>query len=478
MTGAANEPLWTISDAAMATAAVTDGVPISTITGISIDTRTLNPGDLFVALSDARDGHEFVTAAFGRGATAALVRSTYARRPGDGLLLRVGDPLDALVALGRAARARLSHEARVIAVTGSAGKTTTKEMLRAVLSAIGQTHASEKSYNNHWGVPLTLARMPARSQFGVFEIGMNHAGEITPLTKMVRPHVAIITTVGRAHLENFADGEAGIARAKAEIFAGLPLPPQIGTAIIPADNAHVELLKREASKTSNVVTFGFERGLVRGTDIVETALGTSVRVERPRGAFRFRIGTTGRHNVSNALAVAAALDAIGLDAADAIGPLSGFGAPAGRGSRHLIGEHGTILLIDESYNANPDSMQAALVTLGEIPRERFDRRLVVLGDMLELGEHAPAMHADLAEPIAAAGIDLVFACGPNMAHLYAQLPEQVRGGWAATSGGLEADLVAAVRPGDAVMVKGSNGSRMAPLVEALRSRHSPGTAKT
>ena len=227
MTGASNRPLWTIPDAALATDAVTDGDPISTITGISIDTRTLQTGDLFVALSDTRDGHEFVTAAFGRGATAALVRSTYARRPGDGLLLRVRDPLEALVALGRAARARLSPEARVIAVTGSAGKTTTKEMLRAVLSAIGPTHASEKSYNNHWGVPLTLARMPEDTKFGVFEIGMNHAVEITPLTKMVRPHVAMITTVGRAHLENFADGESGIARAKAEIFAGLPMPPPI-----------------------------------------------------------------------------------------------------------------------------------------------------------------------------------------------------------------------------------------------------------
>ncbi len=476
MEGGGASPLWSIVDAVAATGALCDdGVRAATaaedvaaITGVSIDTRTLQPGDLFVALSDARDGHDFVTAAFGRGAAAALVRSSYVRNPGDGILLRVGDPLDALEALGRAARSRLSRDARVLAVTGSAGKTTTKELLRVALSAIGPTHASEKSYNNHWGVPLTLARMPAETRFGVFEIGMNHAGEIKPLSKLVRPHVAIVTTVGSAHLENFPDGEAGIARAKAEIFNGLPLPPQIGTAIIPADNAYFALLESEATKAASVVSFGLEGGVVSVAAMAPTALGTSITVERPQGGFDFEIGMSGRHNVSNAIAVVAALDAVGLDAAAAVKPLAQFSAPAGRGARQLVGEHASILLIDESYNANPESMRFALETLSDVPRQQFARRIVVIGDMLELGAASPSLHAALADTIASAGVDLVFACGPNMAHLYGVLPEHIRGGWAEAAGGLQAMLLAAVRAGDAVMVKGSNGSRMAPLVEALK----------
>lgn len=477
--------LWPIDDLLAATAAVANGLLGNPVTGVSIDTRTISPGDLFVALKDARDGHEFVTAAFENGAAAALVRQDYTRRPGDGLLLYVDDPLAALERLGRAARARLNSDARVIAVTGSAGKTTTKEMLRTALSAIGPTHASEKSYNNHWGVPLTLARMPAASRFGIFEIGMNHAGEITPLSRMVRPHISIITSVGEAHIENFPDGIAGIARAKAEIFAGA----SNGWAIIPYDCPHYPIMAEaaRARQTLRVAPF-LSSGPVLDEDrppcawllsTVEQPHSTSITAQLPSGlTWSFAIGLFGHHNVSNSLAVATVIDALagadfGLEDADrAFAALATVEPPAGRGARHVLGQDGAILLIDESYNANPSSMRAALDTMAAIPRADYARRVAVLGDMLELGVHAPAMHAALSEAIAAAGIDLVMLCGPNMHHLLEALPVERRGAWGTTSAEIEPSLLDSLRPGDVVMIKGSNGSRMGRLVEALKQRHS------
>jgi UDP-N-acetylmuramoyl-tripeptide--D-alanyl-D-alanine ligase len=459
--------------------------PVVEITGISIDTRTLEPGELFVALQDLRDGHDFVTAAFAKGASVALVKNGYIRKDGDGCLLRVADPLEALVNLGRAARARVSPDARVIAVTGSAGKTTTKEMLRACLSAVapGQTHASEKSYNNHWGVPLTLARMPADTMFAVFEIGMNHAGEITPLTKMVRPHVAIITTVAAVHLEHFGSVEE-IARAKAEIALGLEPG---GVAILPGNNPHYPLLAAEAQAAgAEVVSFGIPVDLAGSTMHVNTLDHPSgpqtVWVNAREGSLfmNFAVGMRGLHMALNATAVVLALDMLDIDPLDAaVAPLAGLGAGAGRGQRTVLSAaDGHVCLIDESYNANPASMRAALDTMALTPRGNNPRRIAVLGDMLELGPDAPRLHAELASAIESAGVDLVFACGPNMRHLYDAIPTGKRGTWAETSAGLEAALLAEVRGGDVVMIKGSNGSKMALLVSALKQRFGHIPAKT
>ena len=357
-------------------------------------------------------------------------------------------------------------------------------MLRACLTPLGKTHASEKSYNNHWGVPLTLARMPADTKYAVFEIGMNHAGEITPLTKMVRPHVAIVTTVAAVHLEHFATVEK-IAEAKAEIFAGLE---SSGTAIIPADNPYTKILVDEAEALgARVVTFGtiaaadFRRS---GVEHGQSGTGFTARGNAPElGVFEFavRLETFGQHMVRNALAVAAALTSIDQKPATAMIPLANFKAPGGRGSRTKMAVNGgNVLVIDESYNANPASMRAALETTALTSRATHPRRIAVLGDMLELGEQSESLHKALAEPIEQAGVDLVFAAGPNMKHLYDVLPlaKRAKDGWAPTAAGIEAALLATVRAGDVVMIKGSNGSRMAPLVAALIARHTPATVST
>lgn len=486
-------PLWTLPELIAATGAKINSplppheedsegceIAATAITGISIDTRTIQAGDLFVALKDIRDGHEFVPTAFTAGAAAALVASDYVRQPGDGdgMLLRVADPLRALEALGRAARARLSPDARVIAVTGSAGKTTTKEMLRTCLTPLGKTHASEKSYNNHWGVPLTLARMPADTGYAVFEIGMNHSGEITPLTKMVRPHVAVVTTVAPAHLGNFAS-VAEIAEAKAEIFLGLE---RGGMAVIPRDNAYYDLLRRRAEGQSGesirVVSFGIDPGagfrLIAAT-IESSHIGADAEFVDPLGdRHQIHVYLPGRHNLLNAIAVQAAVASAGVALPDEIYIGSGLPAEvmAGRGKvdRFAIqsnGNLGYVCLIDQSYNANPASMRAEIEVLGSWQETNMARRIAVLGDMLELGSDAPALHAELADAIETNGIDLVLAAGPLMRHLYDALPVAKRGKWAETSAGIEQALLETVQAGDMVMIKGSNGSRMAPLVAAL-----------
>jgi UDP-N-acetylmuramoyl-tripeptide--D-alanyl-D-alanine ligase len=389
----------------------------------------------------------------------------------------------ALESVGRAARARLSPEARVVAVTGSAGKTTTKDMARAACAAIapGRVHASEKSFNNHWGVPLTLARMPRDTRYAVLEIGMNHAGEITPLTGMVRPHAAIVTTVEAVHLAQFGS-VAEIAEAKAEIFSGL-VPG--GAALIPADNPHAPLLTRCALECgARVMTFGEREGAsVRLVAVELLAFASRARVIiEGRLDIAYSLGLTGRHNVMNSAAVIGALYAIDPDPDElraAIEALGGIRPPPGRGTQEwrVDGERASqrVLLIDESYNANPASMRAAL---GNLSLARHwtggpltGRRIAVLGDMLELGPDAPGLHEGLKDAIDAAGVDLVFASGPNMGHLFRALPEQKRGAWGPDSRSIEEALLAAVRPGDAIMIKGSNGSRMNVLVEALRKRY-------
>lgn len=467
------EALWTWNDLVAAAAGEADGADPGAITNISIDSRGIGPGELFVALKDRRDGHDFVSNAFQAGASAALVNRDYVRQPGDGALLRVEDTLAGLERIGMAARARLSSEARVIAVTGSVGKTTTKEMLRACLARIGPTHAADKSFNNHWGVPLTLSRMPADTRYGVFEIGMNHSGEITPLTKMVRPNVAIITTVAPVHLEHFS-GVEEIAAAKAEIFAGLEPG---GTAVLNADNEHFDFLERQAKAVgATICSFGTGAGLsVALESLEETANGSQVTARIAASGdgklVTYAISLPGRHIVMNSLAVVGALHAAGADLETALVGLSEMSAPQGRGVRtEFTCPGGSFLLIDESYNANPVSMRAAIELLGSVPREVYPRRIAVIGDMLELGEMKERYHQELAGPVSQAGVDLVFTAGPIAKALYDALPEDKRGGAAETAGGLEAALLNEIKAGDAIMVKGSNGARTFELVAAIK-RH-------
>ena len=468
------DALWQWDDLVRAAGGVADDAPAEAITGFALDTRALKAGEVFVALVDQRDGHAFVPAAFKSGAPAALVASGYQRQPGDGALIRVDDTLRGLERIGAAARARLAAEARVIAVTGSAGKTGTKEMLRACLSRLGPTHAPEKSFNNHWGVPLTLARMPASTRYGVFEIGMNHAGEITPLTKLVRPHVAIVTNVLPVHVGNFPDGEIGVAKAKAEIFCGLTPG---GTAVILADSPHADLLRAAADAAgARVVAFG--RDETSDVRLTSLEIGAGAQQETTRIAarigssgreFDFVLGMVGRHLATNALAVVAALEALGCQLALALPGLAAVHAPVGRGERHLLAAgDGVVLLIDESYNANPASMGAALATLAQVSDGRVTRKLAVMGDMLELGDGAGDYHKGL-QPQAERA-DLVFACGPNMKLLYDSLSPVRRGHWTPTASELSGYVLAALRPGDVVMVKGSLGSRMAPIVAAIKAR--------
>ena len=462
-----SSPLWSFDELVRACGGRPERETGAPITGLSIDTRTLEPGDLFVALKDQRDGHAFVTQAFKAGAAAALVADGYEPHPDDGPLIRVRDTLAGLEAIGRAARARLSGDARVIAVTGSAGKTGTKEMLRAGLARLAPTHAADKSFNNHWGVPLTLARMPAATRYGVFEIGMNHAGEITPLTRMVRPHVAIVTTVEAVHLAQFPSVEA-IADAKGEIFLGLEPG---GAAIINRDNPHFERLRGHAEAAgARVVTFGQDaRADVRPKMLELAADGTSIELDLGGRTVRYRVAVPGTHIALNSLAVAAAFQDVGADVEQALAVLADLAPPPGRGVRsELPYGDGRILLIDETYNANPASMRAALAVLGTVPRAQHPRRIAVLGDMLELGPDEKQHHLALKPAIDAAGADLVFACGPNMEHLFAALEPGRQGGWAERSDGLVEPLLAALKPGDALMIKGSNGSRMGPLADALR----------
>lgn len=471
--------LWTAYEAAAATGGALcarGGDPTRWVAeewaarGVSIDTRTLQPGEIFVALQDARDGHEFLKSAFDRGAAAALVARAPENAPEGAPLLVVGDTLAGLSDLARAARQR--NFGKRIAVTGSVGKTSVKEMLRTALSACGSVHAAEKSFNNHWGVPLTLASLPMRSAYGVFEVGMNHAGEITPLTKLVAPHAAIITTVAPAHLE-FFDSVADIAEAKAEIFAGV-LPG--GAGILPFDNEHYPLLRQRAQEAGieNLVTFGEKAGAdYRLLDATPIAGGLAVRAEIEGKPFDFTLGAPGRHQALNALAVLAAVDAIGANRATAASALAGFAAGAGRGARRSlkIGER-FLTLIDESYNANPASMAASIALLGETPLDgagQGARRIAVLGEMLELGGDSATFHAGLAAPLQAAGVDKVYAAGALMEHLWTALPAAMQGGHSAAVDDITVNLLNDICDGDVILVKGSNASKVSRVISLLEN---------
>ena len=465
-----SEPLWTVDAMAAAMKATrADATPV-TVPGLSIDTRTLAPGEAFFAITGDRDGHDFVPAAVKAGAGVAVVaRDKLAAIPKDAPLLVVPDVLEGLNALARAARARVA--AKVIAVTGSVGKTGTKEALRTALEGQGATHASAASYNNQWGVPLSLGRMPRETKFGVFEIGMNHAGEITPLTRMVRPHVAIVTAIAPVHLEFFGSLEA-IADAKAEIFLGLELG---GTAVLNRDDAQFAHLSAaaKAAGVARIVSFGEHDGADARLLKVSLQAETSTVEARILGNdVTYKLGAPGRHVVQNSLAVLAAATLAGADLALSALALAGLTPPAGRGARMTLDlAGGSALLIDESYNANPVSMRAALALLGQVPMQGLGRRIAVLGDMLELGTQGPALHAALADAVVASAVDLVYCAGPLMKSLWDALPSERRGGYADGAAALEGEVLAAVRAGDAVMVKGSLGSRMGPVVTALKRRY-------
>jgi UDP-N-acetylmuramoyl-tripeptide--D-alanyl-D-alanine ligase len=469
--------LWTVAAMAQAMDATAQGALPQSVSGLSIDTRTLEKGEAFFALKDVRDGHDFVEAALKAGAGVAVVaadkRAMFAK---DTPLLVVADVLEALTALARAARARSA--AKFIGVTGSVGKTGTKEALRLALSSDGETHASAASYNNHWGVPLSLARCPESARYAVLEMGMNHAGEIAPLTKLVRPHVAIITTIEPVHLEFFDSVEA-IADAKAEIFEGIEPG---GAAVLNRDNPHFARLQKaaKAAGIERVVSFGeHARAEAR---LMKFALqpDSSTAQARILGAdVTYKLGAPGRHVVWNSLAVLAAAVLAGADLALAALALSNLKPPSGgRGERIALElPGGDALLIDESYNANPASMRAALALLGQAPLGPRGRRIAVLGEMLELGPRGAELHQGLAQSIVDNSVDLVFCAGPLYRDLWQALPSERRGGYADTAAALEADVLGALRAGDAMMVKGSLGSKMGPIVKALTRQFSAQAAR-
>jgi len=449
------KPLWTADELV----AATDGVlraPFGA-SGVSIDTRTLAPGDLFVALVGERgDGHAYIADALAKGAAGALVHRLPNDLPADAPLLAVPDTLAALQALAAFARARFTG--RLAAITGSVGKTTTKEMLRAILAAQGTVHAAEASHNNHWGVPLTLARMPPDAKAAIIEIGMNHAGEIAPLARLARPHVAVITAIETAHIGHLGSIEA-IADEKAAIFEGLE---RGGIAVLPSDTPLLPRLV-EAAGYARVMRFGMV-GRARLIALDADSDGTDVSAWIGGWSNHFRIGAPGRHMLMNALAALAAVEALGFDARRGTKALADFSPLAGRGARRRIAvPGGEALLLDESYNASPASVRAALEVLKLQPARR---RVAVLGDMLELGDATPGEHAALAGDVAH-NADLLLACGPGMRHLFDAVPSRWCGAHAPDSAALAPKVAAAIRPGDAVLVKGSLGSRMRLVVQAI-----------
>ena len=463
--------LWTAAEAAEATGGEARGGWEAT--GLSIDSRSIEPGEIFVALKDVRDGHDFVADALAKGAAAALVSRVPEGVAADAPLLIVGDVLEGLEALGRAGRART--RARVAAVTGSVGKTSTKEMLRAILARQGRVHAAEKSFNNHWGVPLTLARMPVEADFAVIEIGMNHPGEIAPLARTAAPDVALITTVAPAHMAAFENIE-GIAREKASIFEGLAAG---GTAVINADVETAPILRAAAeARGAEIVSFGkagdFALGKVvisEGQTVAEARLGDQPAL--------FKLTTPGTHFAMNALGALATARALGADTGLATADLSKWTPYEGRGKREEIvtdpaAAEGFLTLYDDSYNANPASMGAALEMLSTtsprngIGKVRKGRRIAVLGDMLELGPDETRLHAALADHEAMGAIHTIHTVGPLSEALHAALPEDQRGVHAGDAAAMAQQVSRLIDAGDIVLVKGSLGIGLARVVDAIR----------
>ncbi len=464
MSAPTSTALWTAREAALATGGTVAADAAWSVDGVSIDTRTVASGDLFVALKGPNfDGHDYVTPALSKAAAAMVTHTPIDADPSR--LLAVPDTLAGLEALAVAARARSA--AKVIAVTGSVGKTGTKEALATVLGGQGATHASSGNLNNQIGMPLSLARMPTASRFGVFEIGMNHADEIAPLSAMLRPHAAIITTVEAVHLEYFPD-VAAIADAKAEIFNGMD---RDGVAILNRDNPWFDRLAMRATEHGVGRIWGFggaDDATARLTDIVSDAGGSVVSATVLGRPVRFRLPLPGRHQAQNALAVLLGVAALDGDVGMGAAALEGLTPVKGRGvTTEVMLPGGAFRVIDETYNASPAAVRAVLAVFGMTAPAPGGRRLVVLGDMLELGTGGPAEHAGLAGALLAANVDQVFTAGPLSRHLYDALPANLRGGHAADSANLAAIVTAAVKPGDIVLVKGSAGSRMAAVVAAL-----------
>ncbi|MFN3991975.1 MAG: UDP-N-acetylmuramoyl-tripeptide--D-alanyl-D-alanine ligase [Tabrizicola flagellatus] len=469
--------LWTSEAAARATGGrVTRDWQVS---GVSIDTRTLQPGDLFVALKDVRDGHDFVAQALEKGAAAAMVSRLPEGVDEGAPLLIVPDVLAALAALGAAARART--QAKVVGVTGSVGKTSTKEMLRAILSGQGRTHAAEASYNNHWGVPLTLARMPADTEYAVIEIGMNHPGEIAPLARLADLDAAMVTTVAPAHLEAF-DSIEGIAHEKASIFDGLRPG---GVALYNADIATTPILRDKARAVgARAVSFGEGEGAdwrLTEARLCDEATVCRASVRRGEGAGQpllFKVSSPGRHFALNALAALAAAEALGADLMIAAHDLGRWAPPSGRGQRERIVldivEETFFDLIDDAFNANPASMAAALDVLiaakptDGIGRVGGGRRIAILGDMLELGPTEGELHAAIARHPGLSAVSVIHCVGPRMRALHAALPRAQRGEWVETAAELAPRARSLIDAGDILLVKGSKGSKVSLVVDALR----------
>ncbi|WP_298095616.1 UDP-N-acetylmuramoyl-tripeptide--D-alanyl-D-alanine ligase [Brevundimonas sp.] len=456
-----DRPLWTSAEIVAATGGTLSGAAFEA-GGITYNSREIVPGDLFLALKGARDGHDFAAAAFAAGAAGAITEHPV----GGGPCVVVADTLRGLEALGMAARDRTP--ARRGAVTGSVGKTSVTQAIKAGLDLAGPSHASIKSYNNHIGVPLTLSRMPRTTERAVFEIGMNAPGEIAPLSRMVRPHAACVTTVGPVHIEAFADGEAGVAAEKAAIFEGLA---DDGVAIFNADVVFAPVLDGAARRAgARIATFGTVPGCdARLIDFQPHDNGARVRAELFGRTIGFQLAQSGFHWGLNSLCVLLMLDSLDVPLDTALAALSEFQPLAGRGQTVVVhAPGGAFTLIDESYNANPLSMAAGFRSLGARPLPATGgRRIVVLTDMLELGDQSEALHKGLAGPIEAAGLDLVHAAGPEMKRLYDDLPGSRQGLWRETAAELAAEAAMLVGPGDIVMVKGSNGSKAALIAKAL-----------
>jgi len=466
--------LWTTEDMIAAMAGRPFGTLPEGITGISIDSRSIAPGEAFFAIKGDRvDGHDFASMAMANG--AALLVVSEARLPAMGRLtvpvIVVEDVLAALGKLAIASRAR--SRAQIIAVTGSVGKTTTKEMLRRVLSPSGKVHASVASFNNHWGVPLTLARMPLDTYFGVFEVGMNHPDEIRPLVKMIRPHVAVVTTIAPAHLGNFKSIRE-IATAKAEIFEGVVPGGQV---VLNRDNDQFNFLERtaQAQGIQHIHSFGqhakadFRLAEFNGSDQSST-LWITIDGDTKEVA----IGAPGRHIAENALAALGVVKLVGADIHQAITALATLQPEKGRGRRHrLTIDHGTFTVIDESYNANPASMRAAIAVLASSVPAGAGRRIAVLGDMLEMGDYAEKVHSDLAGPLLAAGIEHVWLAGPEMVALKESLPESVQVVHYEKTEELAEYVLNAVAAGDVLMVKSSLGIGFGKIVAALLDKFPP-----
>ncbi|MEM7662594.1 MAG: UDP-N-acetylmuramoyl-tripeptide--D-alanyl-D-alanine ligase [Pseudomonadota bacterium] len=456
------EYLWTSADAATATGGKTSASWLAS--GISIDTRTLQPGDLFVALKDVRDGHDFVRQAFEAGASAALVSQPV--QGVGGPVLMVESVLPALEAMGIAARAR--SEAVRVAVTGSVGKTSVKEMLAQIFRAHGRSHWPEKSFNNHWGVPLTLARMPQETERAVFEIGMSTPGEIAPRSRMVRPHAAIITKIAAVHLEGVGTIE-GVAEEKSGIFAGLESG---GAAILPGEDDFFELLKQralEAESDAEILTFGTEAGRdARVLSYEVDGHGAKASIDVMGTVVSLPLQAGGMHWAINAAASLLASVAIAkLAAEESAEALAGFTPPPGRGQveEHALPSGGRFTLVDDAYNANPTSMRAALTSLSSRPAKR---RLVALGAMGELGPDSSAMHAGLSEDVMNSGAEAAWLSGEDMQALADALPGTIQKHWAVNAKDLLEEVKNSLRDGDTLLIKGSNNSGMGSFADALR----------